>query len=108
MRTDTMDPSGNVIERPKEEARARPKMPSKYRVLIFNDDYTPGEFVVATLMKVFRFDYQHAVTVTMEAHTKGVGVCGEYSKDVAETKAKEVIDVAKAQAHPLMAKAEPI
>jgi ATP-dependent Clp protease adaptor protein ClpS len=108
MQTDTMNPPGYAPDGIGIETRPRPKRPQKYRVLIFNDDFTPGDFVIATLMKVFTFGYEVALAVTIETHTKGVGSCGEFSRDVAETKVKEIVSLARSSSHPLLARIEPV
>jgi len=85
----------------------RLEAPRRYKVLLFNDDFTPGEFVISVLVDVFRMTPEQALRVTLEAHRKGVAVCGVYSKDVAESKATEVMDRAKAEQHPLKTEIEP-
>ena len=76
----------------------RPKM---YQVVMYNDDFTPFEFVVLMLQKFFGMGTDQAVAVMMQVHTQGKGLCGVYSKDIAETKVKEVMDWAKVDGHPL-------
>jgi ATP-dependent Clp protease adaptor protein ClpS len=81
--------------------RARPKKPSQYKVLMLNDDYTPMEFVVMCLKRFFRMDLEQATRVMLHVHQKGVGVCGVFPYEVAETKVNQVMDFAKANQHPL-------
>ncbi len=81
--------------------RAKTKQPTPYRVLMLNDDYTPMEFVVLCLQRFFRMDREAATRVMLHVHQKGVGVCGTFSYEVAETKVGQVIDFARANQHPL-------
>lgn len=84
----------------KEDVKiARPK---KYQVVLLNDDFTPFEFVVAVLVQYFNMGMDQAESVMFQAHTTGKGLCGVYPKDVAETKVKEAMDLAKVEGHPLM------
>ena len=81
--------------------RAKPKKPSQYKVLMLNDDYTPMEFVVMVLKRFFRMDLEQATRVMLHVHQKGVGVCGVFPYEVAETKVNQVMDFAKQNQHPL-------
>ena len=81
--------------------RKRAKQPTPYRVLLLNDDYTPMEFVVLVLQRFFRMDMEAATRVMLHVHQKGVGVCGVFSYEVAETKVSQVIDFARQNQHPL-------
>ncbi|WP_379545561.1 ATP-dependent Clp protease adapter ClpS [Qipengyuania sp. DSG2-2] len=83
------------------KTRAKPKKPSQYKVLLLNDDYTPMEFVVIVLKRFFRMDIDEATQVMLHVHQKGVGVCGVYPYEVAETKVNQVMDFAKQNQHPL-------
>lgn len=83
------------------KTRAKPKKPSQYKVLLLNDDYTPMEFVVIVLKRFFRMDIDEATQVMLHVHQKGVGVCGIYPYEVAETKVNQVMDFAKQNQHPL-------
>ncbi|HEY6815140.1 MAG TPA: ATP-dependent Clp protease adapter ClpS [Croceibacterium sp.] len=83
------------------KARAKPKKPSQYKVLMLNDDYTPMEFVVMCLKRFFRMDLEQATRVMLHVHQKGVGVCGVYPYEVAETKVNQVMDFARQNQHPL-------
>jgi len=82
------------------------KPPSMYRVVLMNDDYTPMDFVIEILMVFFNMDEQKATDVMLTVHTKGKGVCGVFSKDVAETKALMVNDYSRQNQHPLLCEAE--
>ncbi len=81
--------------------RTRPKKPSRYKVLMLNDDYTPMEFVVLVLKRYFRMDLEQATRVMLHVHQRGVGVCGIFPLEVAETKVNQVMDFAKQNQHPL-------
>jgi ATP-dependent Clp protease adaptor protein ClpS len=81
--------------------RPRTKKPSNYKVLMLNDDYTPMEFVVMCLKRFFRMDLEQATRVMLHVHQKGVGVCGVYPYEVAETKVNQVMDCARENQHPL-------
>jgi ATP-dependent Clp protease adaptor protein ClpS len=81
--------------------RARTKQPSPYKVLMLNDDYTPMEFVVLCLQRFFRMNIEDATRVMLHVHQKGVGVCGIFSYEVAETKVGQVMDFARQNQHPL-------
>jgi ATP-dependent Clp protease adaptor protein ClpS len=75
--------------------------PTPYKVLMLNDDYTPMEFVVLCLQRFFRMGMEDATRVMLHVHQKGVGVCGVFSYEVAETKVTQVIDFARENQHPL-------
>ena len=83
--------------------KTKPKTakPSLYKVLLLNDDYTPMEFVVLTLQRFFRMDIEAATRVMLQVHQRGVGVCGIFTYEVAETKVSQVIDFAREHNHPL-------
>lgn len=83
--------------------RVKPKTekPSLYRVLILNDDFTPMEFVVFVLEKHFGKSREEATRIMLHVHQNGVGVCGVYTYEVAETKVAQVIDTARRYQHPL-------
>jgi ATP-dependent Clp protease adaptor protein ClpS len=83
------------------KTRARPKKPSQYKVLLLNDDYTPMEFVVMVLKSFFRMDLEQATRVMLHVHQRGVGVCGVFPYEVAETKVNQVMDFARQNQHPL-------
>ena len=79
----------------------RTKKPSLYKVLILNDDYTPMEFVVHILERFFGKGREEATRIMLHVHQKGVGVCGVYTFEVAETKVTQVMDFARNHQHPL-------
>jgi len=81
--------------------KPRTRKPSLYRVLLLNDDYTPMEFVVLVLEHVFNKSREEATRIMLHVHNFGVGVCGVYTYEVAETKVAEVMDLARRQEHPL-------
>jgi ATP-dependent Clp protease adaptor protein ClpS len=81
--------------------RPKTKKPSLYKVLMLNDDYTPMEFVVAVLQRYFRMTPEEATQVMLHVHQKGVGLCGVFTYEVAETKVNQVLDFAKKNEHPL-------
>ena len=79
----------------------RTKKPSLYRVLLLNDDYTPMEFVVYVLERFFNKNRDEATTIMLHVHQHGVGVCGVFTYEVAETKVAQVLDLARRNEHPL-------
>ena len=83
------------------KTRSRTKKPKQYKVLMLNDDYTPMEFVVMVLKRFFRMDLEQATQVMLHVHQRGVGVCGVFPYEVAETKVTQVMDYARANQHPL-------
>jgi ATP-dependent Clp protease adaptor protein ClpS len=83
------------------KTRAKPKKPSQYKVLLLNDDYTPMEFVVLVLKRFFRMDLEEATRVMLHVHQTGVGVCGIFPYEIAETKVTQVMDFAHQNQHPL-------
>lgn len=89
------------------ETRAKAKEPPLYKVLMLNDDYTPMEFVVAALGRFFGKSTEEAVQITLQIHRRGVGVCGVFTYDIAETKMIGVLDLARENQHPLQCTLEP-
>jgi len=85
-----------------QEASPKLKRPPLYRVLLINDDYTPMEFVVQVLETVFQMERDQATRVMLEVHTKGKGICGVFSYEIAETKVAQVTQIAQQQQHPLL------
>jgi ATP-dependent Clp protease adaptor protein ClpS len=83
------------------QTKTRTQRPSMYRVLILNDDYTPMEFVVYVLEQYFHKSREEATQIMLHVHQTGVGVCGVYTYEVAETKVAQVIDTARRNQHPL-------
>jgi len=84
-----------------QEARPQLKRPPLYKVLLLNDDYTPMEFVVQILESFFGMGREKATQIMLEVHTRGAGVCGVFSRDVAETKVAQVNDYSRENQHPL-------
>lgn len=85
-----------------EEGKPRLKRPPLFRVVLINDDYTPMEFVVDVLERVFGHDRQSATRVMLEVHTQGKGICGVYTFEIAETKVAQVTGYARQHQHPLL------
>jgi ATP-dependent Clp protease adaptor protein ClpS len=83
------------------KSKPQTKRPSLYRVLLLNDDYTPMEFVVVVLERFFNKDPESALRITMHVHQHGIGECGIYTLEVAETKVTQVMDFARKHQHPL-------
>jgi ATP-dependent Clp protease adaptor protein ClpS len=83
------------------KTRAQTKKPSLYRVLLLNDDYTPMEFVVYVLERFFSKSREEATLIMLHVHQNGVGLCGVYTYEVAETKVAQVLDLARRNEHPL-------
>ena len=83
------------------KTRTKTKKRNPYKVLLLNDDYTPMEFVVLVLKRFFKMDIDEATRVMLHVHQKGVGVCGTFSYEVAETKVTQVMDFARKNQHPL-------
>ncbi len=88
------------------EAKPELKPPSMYQVVLLNDDYTPMEFVVEILEMFFNMGREKATQVMLAVHTQGKGVCGIFTKDIAETKAAQVNQYARDSEHPLLAEIE--
>jgi ATP-dependent Clp protease adaptor protein ClpS len=93
----TGGPSTSVITKVKPKT----KRPNLYRVLILNDDYTPMEFVVLVLEKFFQKDAEAAKTIMLHVHHHGIGECGVFTYEIAETKVTQVMDFARKHQHPL-------
>ena len=94
---DVDDPGLGVATR----TRTRTKTPPPYKVLMLNDDYTPMEFVVTVLTKYFAKDRDEATLIMLHVHQHGVGECGVFTYEVAETKVTQVMDFARKHQHPL-------
>jgi len=88
------------------EDKPQLKRPPMYKVVLLNDDYTPMEFVVDVLQRFFSMDRERATRVMLAVHTEGKGVCGVYSRDIAETKSAQVNQYSRANEHPLMCEIE--
>ena len=98
---DDNDPDGGAEGRTGTKTLTRTKKPSLYRVLLLNDDYTPMEFVVYVLERFFQKSREEATTIMLHVHQNGVGVCGVFTYEVAETKVAQVLDLARRHEHPL-------
>jgi ATP-dependent Clp protease adaptor protein ClpS len=90
-----------------QESKPKLKRPRLYKVLLLNDDYTPMEFVVIVLEQFFAKPREQAVQIMLHVHQKGVGVCGVFPREVAETKVRMVLDFAQENQHPLQCTMEP-
>jgi ATP-dependent Clp protease adaptor protein ClpS len=90
-------PGASVITKVKPRA----KRPNLYRVLILNDDYTPMEFVVHVIERFFHKDVEAATTIMLHVHKNGIGECGVFTYEIAETKVTQVMDYARKHQHPL-------
>jgi ATP-dependent Clp protease adaptor protein ClpS len=96
-----------VLTRPRTQTRTRAERPKLWKVILLNDDYTPREFVVQVLKAVFRMNETHAYRVMMTAHQKGACVIAVFTRDVADTKAKEATELGKQKGYPLYFTTEP-
>ena len=85
-----------------EEARPELKRPPRYQVVLLNDDYTPMDFVVEILEQIFTMDRTRATRVMLEVHTRGKGICGIFTYEIAETKVAQVNSYARQHQHPLL------
>lgn len=85
----------------------KPKLPQLYKVLLLNDDYTPMDFVIETLQRFFNKSSEQATQIMLKVHTEGVGVCGVFPQDIAETKMNQVLNHAQKAQHPLQCIVEP-
>ncbi|WP_045225612.1 ATP-dependent Clp protease adapter ClpS [Methyloterricola oryzae] len=85
-----------------QEAEPQLKRPPLFKVILLNDDFTPMDFVVMVLRNFFGMSEEKATQVMLHVHTRGIGVCGVFSKDVAETKVRLVNDFSRKHQHPLM------
>jgi len=94
---DTETPDGDVATK----TRTKTQRPSLYKVLLLNDDYTPMEFVVLVLQRFFGKSAEDATRIMLHVHQKGVGVCGVYTYEIAETKVAQVTEFARQHQHPL-------
>ena len=101
---DRNDGGVDVVTKPKPKT----KKPPIYRVLLLNDDYTPMEFVVHVLERYFNKDQQEATQIMLHVHQKGIGVCGIYPFEIAETKVMQVTDLARKNQHPLQCTMEKV
>ena len=88
------------------KTKPKTKKPALYKVLLLNDDYTPMEFVIMLLESIFHKNQEEATRIMLHVHQRGVGICGVFSYDVAETKVTQVMDEARRHEHPLQATME--
>jgi ATP-dependent Clp protease adaptor protein ClpS len=88
------------------KAKPKTKKPSMYKVIMLNDDYTPMEFVVHVLERFFSKNREEATKIMMHVHQRGVGICGTFTYEVAETKVTQVMDFARQHQHPLQCTVE--
>jgi len=96
-RDDDEDVNTGVIAK----TRPKTKKPSLYKVLLLNDDYTPMEFVIFVLERFFGKGHEEATRIMLHVHQQGVGICGVFTYEVAETKVTQVMDFARQNQHPL-------
>jgi ATP-dependent Clp protease adaptor protein ClpS len=99
--------SQQTVVKPKTKVKPKTERPKLYKVILLNDDYTPREFVVIVLKAVFRMSEEQAYNVMITAHQRGACVIAVYTRDVAETKAKEATELGKQQGYPLFFTTEP-
>ena len=99
------DDGGSVVV---ERRTQRTKPPQMYQVVMLNDDYTPMEFVVVVIQQFFNKDRETATQIMLKIHLDGKGICGVYSRDVANTKVQQVQDAAREAGHPLQCLSEPV
>ena len=85
-----------------EETKPKVKRPPMYKVVLVNDDYTPMEFVVHVLERFFAMERETATRIMLHVHTRGKGICGVFTRDVAETKVTQVNDYSREHQHPLL------
>ena len=90
-----------------QEARTQLKKPPLYKVILLNDDYTPMEFVVRVLERYFHKTREEATRIMLQVHQKGMGICGVFTREVAETKVRQVMLYAAESQHPLQCSMEP-
>ncbi len=90
-----------------QEAKPRLQKPQLYKVILLNDDYTPMEFVVIILERFFAKNREDATRIMLHVHQKGIGVCGIYIREIAETKVRQVLSYAQEHKHPLQCTMEP-
>jgi len=90
-----------------QEAKPQLQKPVLFKVILLNDDYTPMEFVVEILERFFAKNREDATRIMIHVHQKGMGICGVYTREIAETKARQVMDYAREQKHPLQCTMEP-
>jgi ATP-dependent Clp protease adaptor protein ClpS len=85
-----------------QEARSKLKLPALYKVILNNDDYTPMDFVVEILVSFFNMNVEAATRIMLDVHTSGKGICGIFSREIAETKVAQVNNYSRENQHPLL------
>jgi ATP-dependent Clp protease adaptor protein ClpS len=90
-----------------QEAKPKLQKPRLYKVILLNDDFTPMEFVVRVVERFFHKNREEATRIMLQVHTKGIGICGVYTREVAETKVRQVMLYAQENQHPLQCTMEP-
>ena len=90
-----------------ELTKPKLKKPPLYRVILLNDDYTPMEFVVSILQGIFQLSEEASVQIMLHVHQKGMGICGVFTREIAESKVQLVMDAAQSNQHPLQCTMEP-
>ena len=98
------DDNSSVLDKPSDPILKRPPL---YHVVLLNDDYTPMEFVIYVLQSFFGFDKEKATQIMLSVHTKGKGICGVFTREVAETKSMHINNFAQQNEHPLISEIEP-
>ena len=99
--------AGQTTVTPRTKVKPKVERPKLWKVILLNDDYTPREFVVVVLKSVFRMSEEAAYNVMMTAHRRGACVIAVFTKDVADTKAKEATELGKSKGYPLFFTTEP-
>ena len=97
----------NTVVKPRTKTKTKVERPKLWKVILLNDDFTPREFVVQVLKAVFRMNQEHAYRVMMTAHQRGACVIAVFTRDVADTKAKEATELGKQKGYPLYFTTEP-
>jgi ATP-dependent Clp protease adaptor protein ClpS len=97
---------GDTAVKSRDQILTNIKPPSRYKVIVLNDDYTPMEFVIAMLVTVFKHEESSALELTMKIHNEGAAVAGIYSYEIAEQKTIDATDLARDHGHPLQIKVE--
>ena len=96
-----MERSDNAEGLKLKPEKVKPKLPGIYKVIILNDDFTPMEFVASVIQNVFNKSKDDATRIMLQIHTEGIGICGIYPFEIAETKMNQVLNLAKESQHPL-------
>lgn len=104
---DPIDNDGLSVIIAEPETKNRVKRPPLYRVLLLNDDYTTMEFVIEVLVTIFRHSEEKAAQIMLHVHQRGSGICGVYTREVAESKVEQVMQLAQQNQHPLQCTMEP-